>query len=276
MRPIGDITSSKLLRLISRRGSYQDYVPPDDNALFKRGFASSAEFFKRYKGRVDFKDKTVLDMGCGRGPTCYYVVLNGAAKAVGVDIRKGLLDFAQSKISEYPTCQDRVEFKPLSDLGAAQFDIVLSKDSFEHFENPEKFISFLKYHLKPGGRIVIGFSPLWKSPYGGHTWTLSSWPWIHLVFPESVVMAELRRYYKNDAFRSYKDVATGLNKMTLNRFTEIVKENGLKIDYVGFNVSSQMKSICILTLFKGLRLIPGLKEYFTVNLYSILQIKESS
>jgi SAM-dependent methyltransferase len=261
--------------LISRRGSYQDYDDPNKNDPVKMGFASSAEFFKRYKGHVDFKDKTVLDVGCARGSTCYYVVLNGAAQAVGVDIRKEAVSFAQSRISENPTWHNRVAFKLLSDLNGAQFDIVLSKDSFEHYENPEKFISFLKDHVKPGGKIVIGFSPLWKSPYGGHLWTLSRWPWIHLVFPESAIMTELRRYYKDDSAQSYRDVATGLNKMTLSRFNQIVKENGLKVEYLEFNVSSQRKSMCILTLFKGLRLIPGLKEYFTVSVYSILQIKGS-
>ncbi len=268
-----DAISSKLLHAISRR-SYQGYWDDDDKE-FEKGFVSSAEFFRRYKGHVDFKDKTVLDMGCGRGSTSYYVVLNGARKAVGVEIRKEYVDFAQSRINRYPSCRGKVKFKLLRDLDATQFDIVLSKDSFEHYQDPETFLSFLKAHLKPGGKLLIGFSPLWKSPYGGHTGALSAWPWIHLVFPESVVMSEFRRCVKDDSIRSYKDVACGLNKMTLTRYRQIVEQTGLKVDYLQYNVSSQSKSRCVLALFSGLRLIPGLKEYFTVNLYSILENKKN-
>lgn len=275
MRPILDIVSSKLLRLISMRGSYHECDVPDKNDLFKKGLTSSSEFFKRYNGQVDFKDKTVLDVGCDLGSTCYYVVLNGAAQAVGVDIRKERIDFAQSKMSENPTCQNKVSIKLVSDLGAAQFDIVLSKDSFEHYENPEKFMSFLIDHVKHSGKIIIGFSPLWKSPYGGHINPPFRWPWTHLVFPESMIMTELRRYYRNDTINSYRDVASGVNKMTVSRYDQIISENGLNVDYIRFNVSSKKKSMCILALFDALRLIPGFKEYFTVSIYSILQIKKS-
>lgn len=265
----------KMLHLISKKGKYADHAVFDNEAFFQKGLASSVEFFKRFKVQIDLKNKTILDIGCGLGPTCYYTVLNGAAKAIGVDIRPEDIKFAQSKISEYPNCRDKVEFKLLEDLNSAQFDIVLSKDSFEHYQNPEQFMSVLKSYLKPDGKMIIGFSPLWKSPYGAHTWSLSRWPWIHVIFPESVVLIELRRYFENDNI-TYENWASGLNKMTADRYLRIVQENDLKIEYMEFNASSRIKARCTLALFNGLRLIPGLKEYFTVNIYSILQIKESS
>lgn len=135
-------------------------------------------------------------------------------------------------------------------------------------------MSVLKSRLKPDGKMIIGFSPLWKSPYGAHTWNLSRWPWIHVIFLESVVMSEFRRYFENDKYTSYEN--SGLNKMTADRYLRIVQENDLKIEYIGFNLSSNIKSRCALAFFNVLRLLPGLREYFTVNVYSILQIKESS
>ena len=52
-------------------------------------------------------------------------------------------------------------------------------------------------------------------------------------------------------------------------------DDSLIVD-IGFNVSSKIKLRCALAFFNGLRLIPVLKEYFTVSVYSILQIKERS
>ena len=260
----------KTLRLISKKGKY---VPFDNETDFQKGLASSAEFFKRFKGQVDLKNKTVLDIGCGLGPTCYYAVLNGAAKVIGVDIRPKDIEFAKSKISEYPNYRDKVEFKLLENLYSAQFDIVLSKDSFEHYQKPEQFMQVLKGYLKPDGKMIIGFSPFWKSPYGAHTWSLSRWPWIHVTFPEYVVLSELRRYLENDNI-SYENWASGLNKMTVDRYLRIVQENDLEIEYIGFNASSNIKDRYLLSIFNGLRLLPGLKEYFTINVYSIFQIKK--
>jgi SAM-dependent methyltransferase len=271
-----DYVSGKFLHLICRQRSYQDYsdlnIAVDGDDYFQLGFASSIEFFKRYQGHVDFKDKTVLDVGCGLGSTCFYLLQNGAASVVGTDINNDRVNFAKSKICESRGYEGKIEFKLLHELGDLQFDIVLSKDSFEHYDNPEEFILFLMEHTKPGGKIVIGFSPLWDSPYGGHLGFLSRWPWIHILFPESAVMAELRRYYKDEGIQSYKNIAGGLNKMSARQFMGIVKKHKLKINYLKMNVSSETKIRCLMQLFNFLRSIPGLQEYFTVNIYSIFEI----
>ena len=36
----------------------------------------------------DFQDKTVLDLGCGYGWHCKYVIDNGARYVLGIDISK--------------------------------------------------------------------------------------------------------------------------------------------------------------------------------------------
>jgi SAM-dependent methyltransferase len=259
-----------ILHSICRKGNFENHDVTDYRKYFENRFQSSEEFFRRFNGRVDFKGKSLLDVGCGLGPTCYYVLLNGAAKAVGVDINKDAIAFAQSKLQDYPDCQGRVEFKLLSELNNEKFDFVLSKDSFEHYENPEEFILTLKKHVEANGKLIIGFSPLWKSPYGGHIKALSRWPWIHILFSESLLMSELKRFFRNDNLQSFKQVAGGINKMTLGRYLRIVQDSGLKIDFLRINTSSNWKDKCVLFFFNVLRLIPFLKEYFTVNLYSIL------
>lgn len=239
---------------------------------FQKGLASSEEFFRRFKGHVDFRNKTVIDIGCGLGSTCYFMISKGATKVLGVDIRPNAIDFARSKIKDFPNYSNRVEFKLLKDLdpdNCEKYDIVLSKDSFEHYQNPEEFVLFMKSFLKPGGKMIIGFSPLWKSPYGAHSAFISRWPWIHVIFPEHVVLGIFREICGNKSI-TYENWASGLNKMTVNRYLNIIKSEKLRLEYISFNESSSPRLRSLFVLFNGLRSIPGLKEYFTVNLYSVI------
>ena len=87
-----------------------------------------------------------------------------------------------------------VKLELADDLGHDKFDIVLSKDSFEHYNDPENQIFTMQQYLKEEGILVIGFGPLWKSPYGGHISWMTKFPWAHLIFPESVIMAERKTY----------------------------------------------------------------------------------
>ena len=91
------------LRSIS---SKENYRPPDNEICFKRSIISSIEFFARFQNSVDFKGKTVLDVGCGRGATCFYMALNGASKVVGIDINENALAFARSQLQKHPKLRD--------------------------------------------------------------------------------------------------------------------------------------------------------------------------
>lgn len=238
--------------------------------FFQRSIASTIEFFNRLDNQVNYQDKSVLDVGCGLGATSIYLALQGAKKVVGIDIYPEWKNLPWSKLSTYKNLQDVVVFKYAEELANDEkFDIVLSKDSFEHFSNPEEMTDFMVQHLKPDGLMVIGFAPLWKSPYGAHARFLTSFPWIHLLFPEELLMHEFRRFLKDDRIVSFKDIADGLNKMTYQRFIDIIQRHGLKFEFLKTNVSSNPKQMIILGIFNVIRHIPMLREYFTVNVYSI-------
>jgi SAM-dependent methyltransferase len=265
--------TQRFLHLLFKKGHYADQLHLDKEEAFKNELVSSRQFFCRFENKVDFKDKTVLDVGCGLGALCYYMALNGARNVVGVDINRASIAFAESRFKEYPVARGVLTFGLPDETNPETYDLVLSKDSFEHFENPEDFMVILQRYLKPRGKLVIGFSPLWKSPYGGHIREVTKWPlpWLHLIFPEQILMEELRRYLKDESVVSFKQVAGGLNKMTLRRYLRIVESQKLEVEYMKTNVGSTLKDRFVLSVFKILSLIPGLKEYFTVNLYSILR-----
>jgi SAM-dependent methyltransferase len=264
------------LRILRLLCSKKHYVEVDKEVCFQRGFASSEEFFRRFDNRVDFKSKTVVDIGCGYGATCYYMALHGAKRVVGLDANMERVAFARSKLKDYPNLDGLLTFKSPVEMNQEKFDLVISKDSFEHFDNPEKMMLTLKGYLKPSGKLFIGFSPLWKSPYGGHLSTFTRMPWIHLLFPERVLMQELRRFLNDESVSSFKQIAGGLNKMVFKRYLRIAQDLDLSFEFLKTNVSSNSKERSVLFIFTILGRIPGGKDYFTVNLYSILRARTSS
>lgn len=263
----------RILRLFC---SKKQYVALDKEVCFQEGFASSKEFFRRLDNRVDFNSKTVLDIGCGYGSTCYYMAQKGTKKVVGFDINMDYIAFARSKLKDYPNLNGFLTFVSHIEIGHEKFDLVISKDCFEHYENPEKMMLNLKEYLKPGGKIVIGFSPLWKSPYGGHLSTLTRMPWVHLLFPERVLMQELRRFLKDESVSSFKQIAGGLNKMVFRRYIQIAQDLDLGFEFLKTNMSSNSKERFVFFIFRILGHIPGAKDYFTVNLYSILSASKNA
>ncbi|HEY8602527.1 MAG TPA: class I SAM-dependent methyltransferase [Thermomicrobiales bacterium] len=261
--------TQQLLHLIATRHPVR---PADhDETYFRDGFGQTEKFVRRFAGQLDYRDKTVLDLGCGFGSTAIALALGGARRVVGVDIDARRVTFAQRTLAaDYAALTRRVTFRTITDfneLDDGQFNLIVSKDSFEHYAEPERFVPALLPHLAPEGRIAIGFGPLWKSPYGGHISYMTRLPWAHLLFPERTIMRERRRFFPNDPVEHYSAIIGGLNRMTLARFTGIMGSSGLTATYFRTNVSEH--SLARL-LDLGTRL-PGIREYATFNCYSAWQ-----
>jgi SAM-dependent methyltransferase len=176
-------------------------------------------------------------VGCGSGQLCVELARRGAERVVGVDIS----DPGENYSAESSIVRERVEFArtdgSLRELGDKRFDLVFSKDSFEHFREPERVVEAMIDVLAPDGQLVIGFGPLWKGPTGGHIDFMTKLPWAHLLFPEPVIMEERRRFRPQEDAQRFEDILGGLNKMTLARFEAIMAATGLRRRYFATNVS---------------------------------------
>lgn len=255
-----------------RYPSIEDYTED----YFQKGFASTEQYFSRLGGQVDVRGKSVLDVGCGSGTTCVYIAQRGAKRVLGIDINEDSIVFARKKVaSEYKELADRLSFKAITgpkQLDGQKFDIILSKDSFEHIADPDQYLRELKDYVADDGIIVIGFSPLWKAPFGGHITDVTKFPWAHLLFPERIVMKERRRLFNPaDQAERFEDMWGGLNKMSLKKFRTILKNSDLEPVYVKTNVHTRP----LAKVFDVLRHLPGCEEYFTFNVYSIWRLKKS-
>jgi GT2 family glycosyltransferase/SAM-dependent methyltransferase len=268
-----EVARHRVLRWLFHRLSFRRAVPPRyDDERFRRRFfeydvESTRRFFARFRGTFDLAGKSVLDVGCGRGAVAIEAARRGARRVVGVDLR--IAPQTRKLVADEPELSGRIELLAtdgtLRELGPETFDVVLSKDSFEHYADPESLVFTFVRLLEPGGVLAIGFGPLWRGPTGGHIEYVTPVPWAHLLFPEEVVMAERRRFRPDEDGRRYQEMAGGLNRMTLGRFRGIMESTGLEQVYFATNVSENpvVKAMKVVSRF------PPLRELFTTSVYGV-------
>jgi len=211
----------------------------------------------------EIRNRTVLDFGSGVGMQVIAAVKAGAIGATGIDIRESCAGVAQ-RLARQEGVSERVSFvigKSRDLLDSASFDVVLSRDSFEHFDDPEGILDELHRILKPGGKVYITFGPLWYSPYGGHIQFMTRYPWLHLLFSEKTII-NVRKLYRSDGARSFAEVEGGLNKMTVRRFRGLIKRSKFTVRY--FKIYPLKKIPLIAS-------IPFLGELFSPYIRTVLE-----
>jgi 2-polyprenyl-3-methyl-5-hydroxy-6-metoxy-1,4-benzoquinol methylase len=229
--------------------------------------SSVEQFISRFGGNLTFAGKTVLDVGCGMGTLAAEAARQGASEVVGIDLE---LEGAKEQIGRrYADVAERIELVTtageLEEIAGRSFDLVISKDAMEHYPDPEGFVPRITTHVAPGGGLAIGFSPLWKSPKGGHIYYMTKLPWAHLIFSEQTIMAERKRFRPDEDAQSFAEVRGGLNKMTFARFRRIMAATGLQPIYFATNVGDSRA----VKAMRALARIRPLREYFIQSVYSI-------
>jgi 2-polyprenyl-3-methyl-5-hydroxy-6-metoxy-1,4-benzoquinol methylase len=170
----------------------------------------------------DIAGKTVIDFGCGTGGEAVEMALRGARRVIGVDIREKWLSTARAHATAHDV-SDRCVFMTTPDQRA---DVVVSLDSFEHFDDPAAILQIMDTYLAPGGRIVATFGPTWYHPLGGHLFSV--FPWAHLVFTEKALLRWRKSIRPNQTATRITDC--GLNKITIRRFEQIVAASPFRFD----------------------------------------------
>jgi len=228
---------------------------------------SNSEFWERFGRRPSFAGKRVLEIGSGHGAMSVEMAREGAT-VVGVDPSAELVAFAAENARErFPDLADQLEFTT-TDAGGltsdGEFDLAVSKDTFEHVADVPGLLRSLHRLLRPGGEVWVGFSPLYYSPRGNHERTGTRLPWAHAVLPERKVL-ELAARDAGEPVQSLNDL--GLNGLTPKAFREAVAAGGLVIDTVAYNRGDK----ALLKALSGLRRVPPLEKFATVSIYAVLR-----
>ncbi len=239
----------------------------DDIDYFNLGQVENPRYWGRLGGKPNFKDAVVIDLGCGHGSLCVDIALSGARRVIGLDLNMRLIDFANENLRRnYPQFADTIEFRfqNLSEAPESDIDYFVSKDTFEHVIGLEQVLAEMKKRLKVGGRVYAGFGPLWNSPFGDHGRTRMLRPWGHALFPERFLVNWHNRF-DSQKVTSIHDL--GLNALPLAEYLRLFRSCGMAIIFLQVNASKRPVS----RLFSLISQVPFLTEYFSHNLYCILE-----
>lgn len=171
------------------------------------------------------KGRNVIDFGCGAGAESIELAQAGARSVVGIDLLTFRFPDAERRAREAGV-SDRVRFLVAPDALA---DVIVSLDSFEHFESPADILEIMASFLRPGGQVVASFGPTWYHPLGGHSFSV--FPWAHLIFTEKALI-RWRGERKSDGATKFSEVEGGLNQMTISRFIRIVNDSPFRIKHL--------------------------------------------
>lgn len=98
--------------------------------------------------------KKVLDAACGEGYGSFLMKQWGASEVIGIDISEDALNVAQKKFAGKGVSfiNHTVEVLPFEDNS---FDVVVSYETIEHLDCPEKFLAELRRVAKNDGTILV-------------------------------------------------------------------------------------------------------------------------
>jgi SAM-dependent methyltransferase len=170
---------------------------------------------------AEFHNRDVIDFGCGDGAEAVEIALRGARRVIGIEVRRKALEKARARARDAGV-DDRCHF---ASEWHEPVDYIVSLDAFEHFADPAAILRMMHGLLKPNGAVLASFGPIWRHPLGGHIYSV--FPYAHLLISEDALV-RWRSQYKTDGATSIE--GSGLNRMTIGRFEELVAQSPLRIE----------------------------------------------
>lgn len=244
-------------------------------------FEKGKETIKFYLARTTmddmFRNKVVLDIGCGAAGKTLFYASQGAKKVYGVDVVERYRNEA-NELAEEKGLEDRFEFVLASadktDFEDGFFDTIIMNDAMEHVDEPEKVLEECYRILKPSGKLYINFPPYYH-PYGAHLSDAVGIPWVHAFFSDKTLIEVYKDLVKDlpdgkdrvefriSADEHGEEYFSYLNKMTVDRYNKILRHTPFKQNYY-----SEVPLRGFLSPISG---IPGFKEFFVKMVVTILE-----
>ena len=180
----------------------------------KNGLEGAGEWHELKNMLPDFKDKRVLDLGCGFGWHCRYAVENGARSVIGIDISQKMLSEAKSK-----TKCGNIEYicMPIEDIDFPEesFDVVISSLALHYIKSFEDVLVRVYKCLSKGGDFVFSVEHPIFTAQGPQDWyydgkgNILHWPVDH-YFTEGIRNA---KFLGEEVIKYHRTLTTYLNSL---------------------------------------------------------------
>ncbi|WP_165022745.1 class I SAM-dependent methyltransferase [Dysgonomonas sp. ZJ279] len=190
------------------------------------GLKGAGEWHMLQKMLPEFEGKRVLDLGCGFGWHCAYVVEHGAVSVTGIDLSEKMLEEARKRNNSPRIaykCMAVEDFEFLPDT----FDIVISSLTFHYLASFDDICRNVNRCLSQGGTFVFSVEHPVFTAYGSQDWYCDQegnrlhWP-VDNYFGEG-----LRRstFLGEEVVKYHKTLTTYINGLLKSGFeiTELVE-----------------------------------------------------
>ncbi|NLB33409.1 MAG: class I SAM-dependent methyltransferase, partial [Tissierellia bacterium] len=166
---------------------------------YEKGIDTIKFYLKHNTVDEMFKDKVVLDIGCGAGGKTVFYASKGVEKIVGIEILEKYKKEAESLANEY-NLQDKFEFVAgdASNMPFENetFDTIIMNDAMEHVDRPEMVLEECYRILKKDGKLYLNFPP-YNHPFGAHLSDAIGIPWVHVFFNEKTLIKSYKELVKD-------------------------------------------------------------------------------
>ena len=182
------------------------FLKGEEKHFTRRGKVSGDLEFNEVLKEVSWKNKNVLDVGCGTGRLLYLAAKKGA-KCTGVDFSNEAIKIAKKKY-----IHPNLSFQELdiTENFSSKYDVIVSIGTLEHQDDPLYILKMLKKHLNPRGKIIIT-CPNWTNPRGYVLMTL------YLIFNAPITLADLHYFTPKDFEKWAKILKMNLKWRTFDK-----------------------------------------------------------
>lgn len=135
----------------------------------QNGLLGAGEWHEFQKLLPYLRDNAVLDLGCGYGWHCRYVIENGAKSVIGVDLSEKMLEKA-NEINKL----EGIEYQRNAIEGLAfrsgQFNLVISSLAFHYIKDFDALCRNIYNWLQPGGQFLFSIEHPVFTAQGNQDW----------------------------------------------------------------------------------------------------------
>ncbi|MBZ2175456.1 class I SAM-dependent methyltransferase [Schnuerera sp. xch1] len=180
----------------------------------KNGLEGVGEWHELKNMLPDFRNKRVLDLGCGFGWHCRYAVENGAKSVIGIDISQKMLSEAKSK-----TKYENIEYIciPIEDIDFPDnsFEVVISSLALHYIQAFEDIINKIYKCLSKDGDFVFSVEHPIFTAQGPQDWyyddkgNILHWP-VDYYFTEGIRNA---KFLGEEIIKYHRTLTTYLNSL---------------------------------------------------------------